>query len=415
MKPATKPNSNIRDFFKPKKTTTTATAAVTHQTQSQPEDQSSSPDDPAPQSSVPSFVARSEAQMNSSALKNGKFVVENSDSEGSDSSDLDDIGVILGNKPAAAKVSAPKVRTPIKTRRPNVKFNASPIASRPAARNDLASLVKLAEIDKKAEAKREELLAIQNHKKSVDSSAEFDEQAFIESVVPDTEGYRKATKLMRAIKRQEAGKAVEGLWLFFDFDTVENKRSNFPQKSLSRCRWKSALTNISTFHQTIVSGFADDMIAMGEELPEELLLWILDEICFEKRDSIRHSFSRIIASHPAHTISELMNPAFIQRLFQNVGGTDEATNTAKKIGPLLKPVHEYKARSWDPLISLVSLLGSLGKSLSLEAQCYSICLLVRLCMDYIVMEKLALFQAIQTSLKSLITSIPEAPWMKEVS
>lgn len=71
-------------------------------------------------------------------------------------------------------------------------------------------------------------------------------------------------------------------WYFFETQptSVDVKRQPFPDIFLSE-DWRHDLANPRQRYQTFVSGFAEDMVCVGKTLPDEIITWMLDEICLD--------------------------------------------------------------------------------------------------------------------------------------
>ncbi|RAL59163.1 hypothetical protein DID88_006719 [Monilinia fructigena] len=92
-------------------------------------------------------------------------------------------------------------------------------------------------------------------------------------------GGKNVQKVLNAVKRTEALN-MGSRWYFFETEEIPTvKRQPFPKASVLK-NWKNDLAEPRVRHQTFVSGFAENMVAYGNTLPDEIIKWILDDFSY---------------------------------------------------------------------------------------------------------------------------------------
>ncbi|KAE8450336.1 hypothetical protein EG329_006764 [Mollisiaceae sp. DMI_Dod_QoI] len=359
---------------------------------------------------------------------NSERVIENSDDEDEDSdSSLEDLGALLAARSSERAKQAANGRTPStpvasRQQKTTYDFHSSPLAVLPKYKFDMKSLISHVEADEATEASSKRvkaMLAGRNeneddlpmfHDEEAADSAAFAHGALLDSVVAERED-GGAHKVKRALMRTEAT-VTDKSWYFFDTSSSPaNKQEPFPVASVPKS-WQAEFVDPKIRYQTFISGFAEDMVAFGKKLPDELFLWMLDEICFEPSDPLRNAYTFVLKAS-SEQVSRLVDPKLVQRLFDNLGAASHATNIFDRAKPVQRLSTPYAHRDWANLLSTVRLLGRLSKSLMLAAKSCSICMLLRMSMDKLVSENIEILDTVQETINRLCLSITdEDEWTK---
>lgn len=347
-------------------------------------------------------------------------VVKSSDDEDEDSdSSLEDLATLLQSNHSKPSPNGFTPSTPSASRTKNVAFHTSPMPILNKHKFDLKSLASHAEIDRKTEASSKRVKAMQEateKKENVASgggtaSEKLKHSSLLQAVVAEKED-ADVHKVARAVMRTEATLS-EQRWYFFDTKSNPSKpqRNPFPTKSISS-EWKSDLKDAQMRNQTFVSGFAEDSISFGKALPDEIFLWILDETCVESSEVLRTSYCNVV-KQSSEQVHRLVVPTIIRNMFESVGATSASIATTDKIRPVQAVSEPYAKRDWSKLRSLVGLLGQIAKSL--QAKTYAVTLLLRMCVDRLVMENVDIFDLVQEAIHRLCRYIPAESWESNVS
>jgi hypothetical protein len=398
---------DIRNFFRPPQPTSLAT----RQSASASPEPAASHDPVTADSVIPIITSR-------------KLVIDNSDEDSDDSDasivDLSELLRPRGEVTTVSQSSNTRQSTPPRSRRSKIYKSPHQLPKYKFDLKSLANQAKKAEATEESARRLEALLGPkQEHdgtKSRIGAGGNAASTEVIESILDGREE-GDAQKVMQAVMRTEAT-TLEQHWYFFDTgEAVDSntKPQSFPKRTLPRTGWQRDLVDPQTRQQIMVSGFGKDMVLLGEALPDELVLWILDEMCMISDSLLRSSYFDLIEALPENQLSRLLQPQLIARLFSKLGGSAEAINVERVLTTRGEVGDSYHIRPWNSLHSVLRLLGRIADKLSLLTAKYSICLVTRLCCDGVVMSNINLLAAVQSSLVSLVSSIPEALWEQAVS
>lgn len=214
--------------------------------------------------------------------------------------------------------------------------------------------------------------------------------------------------VFQALKRTEATIAEKRCYFF---DTPSSATLNIwpiPKNKKSE-GWQGNLGNPQVREQTVLSGFARDMVTLGDVLPDELFLWMLDEACFEMRDDLQQAYYNILAASPQQ-LFHLVQPETITSQFRKIGAIGNAVDMHQEVQ--LVPVRQsvYEGRNWTSLRAFISFLGRISPNVSLASRSHTLSLLVRICVDRAILENLGLLDTVQRSMELTCASIGSVPW-----
>ncbi len=353
--------------------------------------------------------------------------IPNSDDEDSDSS-LEDMMTLFAAKSSETKardINGNRPTTPIRSKPKNTmsnNFHSSPLAVLPKYKFDLDKLVSHAENDEATEASSKRfkaMLAARDHANEVVtnngvlSPGKFAHGRLLDSVVAQRDD-GDSHKVKRALLRTEATVAEER-WYFFNTQSkyVVPDRKPFPTSCVTS-GWKSELAEPKMRYQSFISGFAEDMVSFGKSLPDEIFLWILDELCSESSDPLRISYTNVLRES-TEQIHRLITPDVTNRMFRRLGSTSSATTVTEKICPVRRLAEPYSNRDWANLLYVVNFFGQIARKLQQEPRTHAVCILLRLSVDQLVLENVDLTDSIQEALGWLCKYIPDEEWESFVS
>jgi hypothetical protein len=367
-----------------------------------------------------------------SSTGSSERVIQNSDDEDEDSdSSLEDLTTLFPTNRSSDTqprqgTSGFTPSTPAASRYKNVNnFHSSPLTFQPKYKFDLKTLLSHAENDEATEASSNRVKAMMASK-DVDEDAlmansgtvnpeKFVHGELLESVVAERED-GGAHKVKRALMRTEAT-VSEKRWYFFDTETKKTKveRKPFPTRSVPE-EWRSVLVNPDMRYHSFISGFTQDLIQLGRTLPDELFLWMLDEVCIETSEPLRTSYLNTMKLC-SEQVNKVIVPETIQNLFRGLRGTQDATIITEKIRPIQASSEHYSNRDWGKgnLLSVIRFLEQVSKPLEQESRTYIITMLLRMSVDRVVCENVDLLYLIQQTIKRLCRYTPEDAWEASVS
>jgi hypothetical protein len=440
--PEPKKNGNIRGFFKPvppssKPSTSQAPGTrsksrqVVSSTSTSTADAQTRASSSSPPVSLSSNLVVAIPQF-SPNISNG--VVPGSDDEEDDDSStcsLEDLSTAIWKtesrppaKPSALSVPPPSTPRASRSRKPPAPaFKLSPLAAKQSNfKFDLESLVSAAADDVALEERTKRVKALMESPEDTEmtgtggfglSEAHGEILQNIKIDRDEGAGQRDAQKVLKAVQRTEATNTVQR-WYFFETEPKppHSKRQPFPKQSLSS-EWKDDLAEPQFRHQTFVSGFAENMITYGKQLPDEILLWILDEICVEELGDLRHAYNGILRVS-SEQVRRLVTPEIVRKMLLNLGATGTATTLSEKIRPRPELSNPYSHHHWSRLRSLLGLIRAISKPLLQETRLQIIILLLRMSVDHLLLERADLLSTMQTALYNLCRYIEPDQWESSV-
>ena len=199
------------------------------------------------------------------------------------------------------------------------------------------------------------------------------------------------SRLQTAIQRTEALQYSQS-WSFFEDhpDRPPFHREVFP--AIKDQRLRPVVNESVSRQQAFLSGYVGEY-ANKASLPEELLLWIMDEICFETRDDLRYSYTDTL-KHATVQLSPLITLEHIDTLFRKLGATATATDIETPVVPRAVLSQNIDHVSRPCLLSILDLLGSIAGSLATECRTHIFCLLCRLALDQSIVKDFPAINAI---------------------
>ncbi|PSR93824.1 hypothetical protein BD289DRAFT_480898 [Coniella lustricola] len=226
----------------------------------------------------------------------------------------------------------------------------------------------------------------------------------------DEEGKSKL-RVVRALERADVRAAGSTTYYFFeqtepksDCVTVQN---TFP-KAQAQGVWE-ILGDTQDRSRHFQSGFPVDVQEMFGNLPDEIFLWILNEVCHEGRGALAIEYVKLltICNEQVH---RLLTPDLIQQLFRTLGATKDVENLTSPATLRDEVGDPYRSRSWTCLENLLGLLGNISTSLTVAAQTTTMQILLRLGMDHLAIENFGLTHEWRRAADCIARSVPRDAW-----
>jgi len=254
-------------------------------------------------------------------------------------------------------------------------------------------------IDVMDKLEEEEKLFISPDKKSTVN------ESYLASVVErGEEDEGRAKRVAQAISRTEA--LEENLvWHFFNIAPASGTRKNFPYDAMPIQGWKVLLRDSQKRQFAFTTGFVKRMAADRQDLPAEMLDWLLSEICYEEREDLLHAYVETLVASAEH-LEVVLTTGKIQELFKILGARRDAIEADTSVHPE-SSFNNTSNRVPFQLQWLLRFLEGLAPSLSNEARSYVIQLLTRLCLDDTVCRDGQIQLLVERTLTSLFDSISE--------
>lgn len=368
-------------------------------------------------------------------VRNGEVMIRNSDDE-SDSS-LEDLDDLIARNPSKdsppppacdlgdsfPNIEAGKHAEDIKKQRIGISaqdekqaslhFSALPVIPRPhkfslellakekkqheAGKVSVAHALSLMESYDQRKASRNEKNRVLDHKDALEAD-------LMNKLVKSEDDGDNVGRLQIAIRRTEALQYSQ-FWSFFEDHPGSplKHRADFP--TIEDQRLRQILDAPASRQQAFLSGYVGEY-AHKASLPEELLLWIMDEVCFETRDDLRYSYADTL-KHAAVQLSPLITLEHINTLFGKLDATATATDVGKPVVPRVVLSQNIGHVSRPCLLSILDLLGGIARSLAVECRTHIFCLLCRLALDHSIVKNFHVINAIGDLFSKLADLYPE--------
>lgn len=162
------------------------------------------------------------------------------------------------------------------------------------------------------------------------------------------------------------------------------------------------------------SGFPFDIQNMFGNMPDEIFLWVLDEVCYERRRDLAMEYVQLLLICNGH-VRRLVTPALLSRLFRNLGATADVENLLSHVTLRDEVSDPYRTRNWTCLENFLGLLGGISQHLGSEARTTAMQILLRLGMDSIAVENFGLTQEWRWAVDFVARSVPGSEWTNFVS
>ncbi|KAF2202091.1 hypothetical protein GQ43DRAFT_392796, partial [Delitschia confertaspora ATCC 74209] len=352
-------------------------------------------------------------------FKGGQEVVTNSDPE-TDSSEDDlpslDFGVITNPSPQPTPIKPSKptpVREEIRSTRStlvlgkrkafqsNLHKQAKPSTASLSflvadARKDAERARKIAEIKADLEEEIEDAPDIEGHA--------FDENALVRMMDNDEDG-DKVQRLKLAMQRTNAIH-LNTVWHSFDekASRAPVRRIPFPSRALPQGqRWAASFQNSRKRDQAFLSGHAH-VVFQYQELPEELVIWMIDQLIHKARDAPNMEYLKILGSHPER-IQSILTPQKLDEIFHSLGAKPVLTSS-DPVAPSYEPPNTPRKPLPQTLKWVMSLLHQVAPFLPPESRAHALETLLTLSIDDSILADADLSITTQEAVEALLCSIP---------
>ena len=232
----------------------------------------------------------------------------------------------------------------------------------------------------------------------------------IDAVMSRTGDGEEVDRLKEALRRTEALRQ-DPAWSFFRADFHVDSDNALQSPDLTDHPLQHILHDTKSRQQAFLNGYVEDY-AMRDDLPEELLLWILENAYLEPREDLRLSYIKVFADTGSR--GDLLSTNIIDRLFRYIGACGEALNLEKPIVPSTAADRGAEDMLRERVPSTLLLIKTLSKTLTPDSRAHAICLLCRLLLDSQVVHDCNVMTALDEALNSLIELAPEISYESEL-
>lgn len=332
--------------------------------------------------------------------------IKGSDDDDSDDS-LESLGEMYGRKPKptfqrpAAQTTTPRAK---RVASGSLYFHRSPMTIRqqPKHKFDMKTLAAHSNQVKATEesSKRAEA-AKAKAEKELEPEADPDKLA---GETGNDEDDNKGDKLAMAIDRTAGDESCPRIYFFSQEEPPRSVlESQFPKKSVKTKPW-SILQDASSRKQMFIHGIPTALTSKGKELPDELYMWVLDEICVEKDLQLRNQYLKL-ASLCHDDTRRLVNEEQLYKMLEKIGGPKHP-NLGDRFVLLPGLPDPYPGRDWSHLRYFLELLTMIAPNLASESNVDAIKLLLCLSLDPIITTVVGLQASYSKAMLALVSALP---------
>lgn len=224
----------------------------------------------------------------------------------------------------------------------------------------------------------------------------------------DEDGAENKMRVVRALQRAEVGGARK-VYYFFKQDEPEPDvvGRKFPG-SKAKGPW-AVLDDAQDRRRHFASGFPYDIQNKLGNLPDEIFLWVLDEVCSERRKALQSEYIKLLSICDDQT-ARLVTPALLQRLFRQLGATKDVDNLMGPVTLREEVSNPYPGRDWSCVESILDLVGAVACHLTPAARSTVMQILLRLGMDSLAVENFGFTQKWRQAVDLVARSVPDVDW-----
>lgn len=350
--------------------------------------------------------------------------VEIAASDDDDSDDFEPLEALLAPRgrpstPSAKRVDTKQTTTP--DRRPGSLFS-SPLTIQPRVRHlAMDELLKDAKRDSSTQESYKRLQARQEDEKKgrADQKATGDSlRDKLLDAVGDVEDHR-LDKVVRAVERTEMSASKQG-WYFFrpTIDSQETNRYSFPAKRAKDiCAKKGTMKGQQDLDLRVLNF---SLKLRRETLPDELFLWMMDEVCVEKSGLRRDEMCRIMRLYPSSSIGRQMTPSYLEGLFLRLGASEDirsflGNRSSKAVTTVGAPEEGFYEHDWRCLCSVLETLLTVSTNLEPDSMLYVMQIVLAMSIDPELFHDLGLLGLCRKLLMSIASAFPSSQWDGTVS
>lgn len=220
-------------------------------------------------------------------------------------------------------------------------------------------------------------------------------------------------RIVRALERTELG-GDSRRYYFFEQEEPEADvvGTRFP-KQKAKGAW-AILGDAQDRARHFASGFPYDIQKKLGNMPDEIFLWILDEVCSERRRPLQVEYGKLLVICHDQT-RRLVTPTLLQQLFINLGATKDVNELKARVTLREETNNPYPNRNWSCVENFLDLLGKISEHFSSATRTTAMQILMRLGMDGIAVENFGYAQKWRQATDLVARSVPDGEWVSFVS
>lgn len=220
-------------------------------------------------------------------------------------------------------------------------------------------------------------------------------------------------RIVRALERTELGGDSRRYYFFEqkepDLDVVGRR---FP-KETAKGAW-AILGGAQDRARHFASGFPYDIQKKLGNMPDEMFLWVLNEVCSERRRPLQVEYRKLLGICYDQT-QRLVTPTLLKQLFKSLGATKDVDELMARVTLREEASSPYPNRNWTCVENFLELLGVMSDDFSPDTRTTAMQILLRLGMDSIAVENFGYAQKWREAADLIARSVPDEQWISFVS
>lgn len=223
-------------------------------------------------------------------------------------------------------------------------------------------------------------------------------------------------RVARALERADVGGRSKAYY-FFEQTEPESALSTvmgrpFPAADATGV-W-SILADKQDRARHFQSGLPFDIQHHFKNIPDEIFLWVLDEVCSETRRDLAAEYVKLLRICEAQ-IERLVTPARLQQCFRSLGATKDVERLASHITQRTQSSDPYARQNWLCVENFLKLMGEASTSFSAATRTTAMQILLRLGMDPVAVENFGLLHEWRWTVDLIARSVRSSGWPSFVS
>ncbi|KAI5464477.1 hypothetical protein BGZ63DRAFT_421506 [Mariannaea sp. PMI_226] len=408
-------NANILSFFKPVAKSTQDSEAP--QTPRKLENRSSlEPPSPSPirlppsPSPLPPSPCTPAAKALTPPTRDREIRASDDEDEFASSSDdsLENLSSILNRTRPVKGNDSPvkKLFTSSRSKRTTGLIHSSPLAIVPKHKFDFKALARDAKKDIATNESSSRHRAFSDTEDDVGTPVERSGDQ-VENIVKHKDVGHTAQRVLRTVQRSGAGH-LRPRYCFFDVNFNPPPSTPPPRNLKGPWRiWVQA--DDKTREEYFRSGVPTALFKRHGSLPDELFIWLIDELCVHQSFTYREECADLITNCPEQ-VERLVTPGLLKKLFSRLGVSANLDDRESELPMSALNSGSYEGRDWGCLESFLSVLKTSSVYMVLPSVVYTCHALLRMALDGFLHHTIDVLKAFEDAIRALLHAVPLPNW-----
>lgn len=227
------------------------------------------------------------------------------------------------------------------------------------------------------------------------------------------EGGPSGMRVVRALDRADLGGRAKTYYFFEQTEPEANVVGRTFPTAAAKDVW-AILKDTEDRGRHFQSGFLFDLQKMFKNMPDEIFLWVLDEVCSETRRDLAAEYAKLLRLCNSQ-MERVLTPDRLKQLFRSLGATRDVERLNSHITLRTESGDPYSRRNWLCLENFLKLMGEGAASFNSATRTTAMQILLRLGMDPVAMENFGMLHEWRWTVDLVARSVPSRDWAGFVS